>query len=128
MKIPETVAVDFDGTLCAEAFPEIGEPKVHVIKYVQALAAHGSKIILYTCRENGYRPLLDEAIAFCDRHKIPIHAVNENPWNPWPEKLGQPLDGLRKLYADLYIDDKVLTPDEIEAQMEMVDFLASAKG
>ena len=27
----EFVAVDFDGTLCADTFPEVGEPKALVI-------------------------------------------------------------------------------------------------
>lgn len=112
---PEFVAVDFDGTLCVDAFPEIGAPRPKVIAYVKALAARGSKIILYTCRENGYQPLLDNAIAFCEAQGIPLYAVNENPGNTWPAKLGQNPDKLRKVYASLYIDDKGLTPDEIEA-------------
>lgn len=49
----EFVAVDFDGTLCTNAFPEIGEPNPVVIGYVRKLAAEGSKIILYTSRETG---------------------------------------------------------------------------
>lgn len=79
----EFVAVDFDGTLCTNAFPEIGEPNPVVIGYVRKLAEEGSKIILYTSRENGTRKLLDEAVAFCKAQEIPIHAVNENPWNPY---------------------------------------------
>lgn len=75
----EFVAVDFDGTLCADTFPEVGEPKALVIDYVKRLAAEGSKIILYTSRENGTRPLLNEAVAFCKAQGIPLYAVNENP-------------------------------------------------
>ena len=79
----EFVAVDFDGTLCTNAFPEIGEP-------------------------------LDEAVAFCKAQEIPIHAVNENPWNPYAATIGlKPSDG-RKVYADLYIDDKAINPVDIE--------------
>lgn len=44
----EFVAVDFDGTLCADAFPEIGEPNRRCIAFVKKLAAEGSKIILHT--------------------------------------------------------------------------------
>jgi hypothetical protein len=110
----EFVAVDFDGTLCTNAFPEIGEPNPVVIGYVRKLAAEGSKIILYTSRENGTRKLLDEAVAFCKAQKIPIHAVNENPWNPYAATIGlKPSDG-RKVYADLYIDDKAINPVDIE--------------
>lgn len=112
---PEFVAVDFDGTLCVDAFPEIGAPRSKVIAYVKGLAERGSKIILYTCRENGHQPLLDNAVAFCEAQGIPLYAVNENPGNAWPAKLGQNPDKLRKVYASLYIDDKAITPDEIEA-------------
>lgn len=115
-KAPEFVAVDFDGTLCEDMFPEIGAPRPKVIAYVKELAARGSKIILYTCRENGDRPLLNDAVAFCKAHEIPLFAVNENPGNTWPAKLGQDPEHLRKVYASLYIDDKAITPEEIEAR------------
>lgn len=116
MKKPayEFVAVDFDGTLCTDAFPEVGEPKPVVIGYAKRLAAAGSKIILYTSRENGSRKLLDEAIDFCTAQGIRLYAVNENPGNPHAKKYGlKPSDG-RKVYADLYIDDKAINPAQIE--------------
>ena len=114
----EFVAVDFDGTLCADAFPEVGAPNRVVIEYVKRLAADGSKIILYTSRENGTRKLLDEAVAFCKEQEIPLYAVNENPGNPHAAKIGlKPSDG-RKVYADLYIDDKAINPAEIERTAE----------
>ena len=110
----EFVAVDFDGILCADAFPEVGALNRAVIDYVKRLAADGSKIILYTSRENGTRKLLDEAVAFCKAQEIPLYAVNENPGNPHAAKIGlKPSDG-RKVYADLYIDDKAINPAEIQ--------------
>jgi len=114
----EFVAVDFDGTLCADAFPEVGAPNRAVIDYVKRLAADGPKIILYTSRENGTRKLLDEAVAFCKAQEIPLYAVNENPGNPHAAKIGlKPSDG-RKVYADLYIDDKAINPAKIERTAE----------
>lgn len=110
----EFVAVDFDGTLCADAFPEVGEPKALVISYVKRLAAEGSKIILYTSRENGTRPLLDEAAEFCKAQEIPLYAVNENPGNPHAAKNGLKHSDGRKVFADLYIDDKAVNPLAIE--------------
>ena len=110
----EFVAVDFDGTVCADAFPEVGAPNRAVIDYVKRLAADGSKIILYPSRENGTRKLLDEAVAFCKEQGIPLYAVNENPGNPHAAKIGlKPSDG-RKVYADLYIDDKAINPAGIK--------------
>lgn len=109
----EFVAVDFDGTLCKDAFPDIGEPNRLCIAYVKRLAAEGSKIILHTCRENGTRKLLDEAVGFCNAQGIPLFAVNENPGNTYPARFGlSPEDG-RKVYADLYIDDKAMNPATI---------------
>ena len=64
------VATDFDGTLCEDNFPEIGKLREKCIEYVKRLAEEGSKIILYTCRENGTRKLLDEAVAFCQEWEI----------------------------------------------------------
>lgn len=107
----EFVAVDFDGTLCANAFPEIGEPNRRCIAFVKKLAAEGSKIILHTCRENGTRKLLDEAVAFCKTQEIPICAVNENPYNDFEREFETGAG--RKVYADLYIDDKALNPADI---------------
>ena len=119
----EFVAVDFDGTLCADAFPEVGEPKALVISYVKRLAAEGSKIILYTSRENGTRPLLDEAVEFCKAQEIPLYAVNENPGNPHAAKNGLKHSDGRKVFADLYIDDKAVNPLAIElfSAAEIID-------
>lgn len=107
------VAVDFDGSLCEDRFPDIGEPKEKCIDYVKRLAREGSKIILYTCRENGTRKLLDEAVDFCRTHEIPLFAVNENPDNKYPAMFGLAPDAGRKMHADLYIDDKAVNALDI---------------
>lgn len=109
----EFVAVDFDGTLCTSNFPDIGEPNELVIDYVKRLAAEGSKIILWTSRENGTRKLLDEAVNFCEEHGISLYAVNENPDNP--HKSPEYPEG-RKIFANLYIDDRALNPAQIEPE------------
>lgn len=114
LKCYDTIAVDFDGTLCENRFPDIGEPKRAVIKFIRQHAAYGAKIILYTCRENGtQRALLDEAVAWCEVHGIPLYAVNENPENPFPAQYGVTAAG-RKVYAELYIDDQALNTADIE--------------
>lgn len=117
----EFVAVDFDGTICANAFPEVGAPNRAVIAYVKRLAADGSKIILYTSRENGTRKLLDEAVAFCKEQEIPLYAVNENPGNPYAGMNGLEPSAGRKVYADLYIDDKAMNPAEINAMAKILE-------
>ncbi len=118
----EVVAVDFDGTICENAFPDIGKPKKNIIKYVKRLAKEGSKIILFTCREDGEkRKLLSEAVEFCEKHDIPIYAVNENPDNIYPALYKTPVG--RKMYADLYIDDKAINPKELSYSKVIITYL-----
>ena len=45
-----TYAIDFDGTLVEDKFPEIGEPIKDRVALVQLLRCKGHKIILWTCR------------------------------------------------------------------------------
>ena len=117
LKFFKTIAVDFDGTLCTNKFPDIGEPKPLVIEYIKRQAAEGAHIILHTCRENGTkRALLDEAIQFCADQGIELYAINENPDNKFPEEYGTGLDS-RKVYADIYIDDKAANVSDLEAAM-----------
>ena len=112
-----TIAVDFDGTLCTNAFPDIGEPRPLMIEYIKQQAARGAKIILHTCRENGnVRRLLDEAVTFCEKHEIPLYAVNMNPDNHFSEIYGSGTG--RKIHANLYIDDRAVNAADIERQME----------
>lgn len=120
LKVYKTIAVDFDGTLCESCFPEIGEPKALVIEYIKRQAAAGAHIILYTCRENGTkRNLLDESLQFCAEQGIELYAVNENPDNTFPEEYGTSFGG-RKVFADIYIDDKSVNVSDIEAAMTKV--------
>lgn len=101
----EVIAVDFDGTLCENAYPDIGkvQPEHNVIhRYVRYKKhAEDAIVILWTCRCGKE---LEAAISFCKKYNIPIDYVNEN--DPERVKLfgGDP----RKVSADLYIDDKAL--------------------
>jgi len=65
----------------------------------------GTKIILHTCRENDEeKPYLTEAVNWCKEHNVPIDAVNENPWVAF---------GKRKIYADIYVDDRAVNADDV---------------
>ena len=47
----QIIAVDFDGTLCENKWPEIGEPNTKLIGYlIEMRKTFGAKIILWTCR------------------------------------------------------------------------------
>ena len=58
--IDHIIAVDFDGTLCENAWPGIGEARGGVIDYVLGQQMTGAKLILWTNRK-GER--LEEAVS-----------------------------------------------------------------
>lgn len=100
-----TIAVDFDGTLCSHAFPEIGEHnRIHrrIAKFLTFEKEKGAKLILYTCREDlPERKYLSEAVEWCKKvYGLEFDYINENPQNPFGNG--------RKVMADLYIDDRSL--------------------
>ncbi len=98
------IAVDFDGTLCSNKWPEIGDPNLEVINYIKEQKAAGAEIILWTNRAGKE---LNEAIAWCnDEQGIIFDAVNANL--PWVVKYFGGSDS-RKIYATEYIDDKANT-------------------
>jgi len=96
------IAVDFDGTLCENKWPNIGSPNQEVIDYILEEQRKGAKLILWTNRL-GY-PLID-AIEWCDGHGIIFDAVNEN----LPEIILAFQGDSRKVFADEYIDDRMCT-------------------
>lgn len=94
------IAVDFDGTLCENKWPEIGEANEIMIMYLQGAKLSGCKLILWTCRCG---KLLEDAVAWCKERDLEFDAVNEN----LPETLewSKGSDS-RKIFATRYIDDK----------------------
>lgn len=94
-------AVDFDGTLCENAFPDIGNPNKTLIKHLIKRKKQGNKLILWTCRV-GER--LQEAVNWCKQHNLEFDCVNEN----LPEIVEQWGGEGRKIFADVYIDDKAI--------------------
>lgn len=93
------IAVDFDGTLCADEYPGIGAPNLPLIAYLKRLKAEGCQLILWTCRCG---ELLEEAVAWCTGCQLYFDAVNENVEETL-EKYGT---DSRKIFADVYIDDR----------------------
>lgn len=93
------IAFDFDGTCVTNKWPDTGEKLEGCVETLKLLATLGHKLILNTCREG---LLLADAIRWCDKQKIPLYAVNDNP--EARAKWGI----CRKVWADLYIDDHAL--------------------
>lgn len=98
-----TMAIDFDGTLCEDKFPEIGEPKYQIINLVKRLQETGVKTILWTCRRNdSHGNHLDDAVQWCKEKGLLFDAINEN----LPEVQQKWGGDTRKVLADYYLDDK----------------------
>lgn len=95
----QIIAVDFDGTLCTDCFPDIGRPNTALIELLQGLKQQGRQIILWTCRCGKQ---LEEAVEWCRKRELEFDAVNEN----LPEIIEKYGSDGRKIYADVYIDDK----------------------
>lgn len=102
--LPRILAVDFDGTLCRDAYPEIGEPQEHIISLVKSYRDYGWKVVLWTCRN---REALEAAVAWCKEQGLEFDAVNENI----PEVKELFGGDTRKVFAEVYLDDKnVIVP------------------
>ena len=135
------IAVDFDGTLCENKYPEIGEPvtgyyrgwkgdkyfscRFNFIKLLIALQEMGNKIILFTCRGGEQ---LEEAVSWCNNlFGLKFDAVNNDVeetlqrYAPTIELRNQ-LSATRKIYADVYIADRNLNADEyLEKNLILLD-------
>lgn len=108
------IAVDFDGTLCEQAWPEIGAPKWRVIQAVKAEQRRGARLILWT---NRVGDRLQEAVEWCGARGLHFDAVNEN----LPETIERYGGDSRKVTADVYIDDKALRTSTLERRLRAAD-------
>ena len=93
------IAVDFDGTIVEDRFPEIGNEIPYVVDLLLKIQQKGHYIILWTCRVNDR---LQEAVNWCKERGLIFDAVNDGIHENIQEYGTNP----RKVYADLYIDDK----------------------
>lgn len=100
------IAVDFDGTLCENKWPEIGEPNKEVIDYLKKQKDAGARIILWTCRT---KDKLTNAITWCSGQGLEFDAVNQNIQEAI-EKFGE---DTRKVFANEYIDDRMCEKFEL---------------
>ncbi|MFC2110710.1 BT0820 family HAD-type phosphatase [Bacteroidota bacterium] len=93
------IAVDFDGTIAEDKYPKIGEPMLFAFETMKKLQQQGHRLILWTVR-TGKR--LDQAVDFCKKNGIEFYAVNKN----YPEEILDCKTTSRKIYADIFIDDR----------------------
>ena len=97
----KVIAVDFDGTICRAAWPEIGNANGGLIEWLKDCRRNGDKLILYTCREG---KLLQAAVDWCKDRGLEFDAVNDN----LPELVARYGDNPRKISADIYLDDRAI--------------------
>lgn len=88
------IAVDFDGTLSVS-----GKANLPLINRLKQEQRRGNIVILWTCRE---RERLAEAVLFLRQHGFVPNYINQNA----RETLKRFGHDTRKVYADVYIDDK----------------------
>ena len=88
------IAVDFDGTLYKN-----GQANAVMIEELRRRQMNGDCIILWTCR-TGAR--LRDAVSFLRNHGFMPNFVNQNA----PHVIQMLGADPRKIWADIYIDDK----------------------
>ena len=93
-----TIAVDFDGTIAEDAYPQVGKAKLFAFETLKKLQEEGHRLILWTYRSGSK---LDDAVAFCKKNGITFYAVNKS----FPEEVFDPKYS-RKINADVFIDDR----------------------
>jgi len=96
-----TIAIDFDGTIVEDRYPEIGKEKPFAIETLKMLAANHHRLILWSVREG---ETLKEAVEWCRERGVEFYAVNRD----YPEERGRENNNhfSRKLKADIFIDDR----------------------
>lgn len=97
--LPYIIAVDFDGTLVEDAFPDIGKPIESTWELMRKAQQHGCKVILWTSRDNDR---LKQAVEFCTERGFHFDAINKN----LDEVVILFNNDTRKVYANEYWDDK----------------------
>jgi len=99
------IALDFDGTLVQNKYPEVGEPIMKNVKKIKEEIAKGARVILWTNRVDEY---LQAAVDFCNDQGIRLEAVNEN----LPEVIAEFGGNPRKIFANEYWDDRAVNMSE----------------
>jgi hypothetical protein len=92
------IAIDFDGTIVDDAFPEIGEPKLFVFETLKQLVEKRHQLILWTTRTGNQ---LQKAVDFCKENGVEFYAIN----NSYPDEKFQDMES-RKIMCDLFISNK----------------------
>lgn len=94
-------AVDFDNTIAYENYPFIGDLIPGAKETIQKIHELGGKIAIWTCRTGEQEEWVKEFLA---KHDIPYDKFN-TCFDEHKELYG---GASRKIFADVYIDDRCL--------------------
>ena len=96
------IAIDFDGTIVDNRYPEIGHERPFAIETLKLLQQDHHRLVLWTCREG---KLLEDALQWCRERGVEFYAANRD----YPEETTDNNPHFtRKLKADMFIDDRNL--------------------
>jgi len=93
------IAIDFDGTIVTDKYPDIGFLKRNAKEVINKLYDEGHDIIINSCRQGREER---EMVEFLIDNEIKFNAVNENLCY----RIEEYDNDCRKIGADVYIDDK----------------------
>ncbi len=106
-------AIDFDGTIVEEKYPEIGSLRPGAAEFCKRAREKGHILILHTCRTGTD---LVKAVEFCKQHGIVFDYVNQNAIHLIDE-----MGDCRKIAANYYIDDRNLGSWTWEEAIKMLE-------
>ncbi len=94
------IAVDFDGTIVQDRYPEIGSEQPFATQTLKMLISEGHQLVLWTVRQG---QTLAEAVEWCRKRGVEFYAVNKD----FPEEdETQNTSYSRKIKVDMFIDDR----------------------
>ena len=117
-KSPKIIAVDFDGTITesreytGKGIKHFSRPNPSVTRWIQCMHNSGNKIIVWTYRHSTE---YDDIRRYCHIYGIPIDGINTNEYAP--QEIRDYMDS-PKIYADLYVDDRSFTLDDVFFELE----------
>ena len=101
------IAIDFDGIIVRDEFPNIGKPYPGAIEAINELYNSGYCIIINSCRAREHER---EMIHWLERNDVLFSHCNEN----CRILIRRYSTDCRKISADIYIDDKSLFAPNME--------------
>lgn len=93
------IAVDFDGTIVRDCYPDIGNEIPFATATLRMLAEKGHQLILWTVRTGR---ALDEAVEWCRQRGVEFYAINQT----FPGDDQENNHYTRKVKVDIFIDDR----------------------